>query len=85
MDEVKSKHEQIRKITKKRRSKTMRLLMNEKKELKRKNWECKSEERTKRLEELKKTMKAEEEDTYYRRLKKTCDEIQPQTQGHWWP
>ena len=75
VDEVKSKHEQMRKITKKRRSKTMRLLMNEKKDIKKKMRENKTEENTARLQELKKEMKAEEEDTYYRRLKKNCDEI----------
>ena len=75
IEEVKKKHEEVRKITKKRRSKTLRLLMQEKKKLKCElKAEYKVEIRTK-LEELKAQVLEEEKNTYFRKLKKNCEEM----------
>ena len=73
--EVKEKHEQTRKITRKRRSKTMRLLINEKKNIKEEMKGNRNDENIAKLKALKEKMKEEEEETYFRKLKKTCDEI----------
>ena len=75
VEEVKRKHEEVRKITKKRRSKTLRLLMQEKKKLKGElRAEYKIETRAK-LEELKAQVLEEEKNTYFRKLKKNCEEM----------
>ena len=70
--ETRKKYEQVRKPTDKRKSKTMRLLMIEKKKIK--NTEI-GEERTGRLKQLKRKMMEEEQASYYRKLQRTCEEI----------
>ena len=70
--ETRKKYEQIRKPTYKRNSKTMRLLMIEKRKIK--NTDI-GEERRERLNQLKKKMLEEEQASYYRKLQKTCKEI----------
>ena len=75
VEEIKSKHEEIRKISSKRRSKTMRLLMQEKKKIKERLRAGAKEEDMVRLNELKEQMLDERHEAYYRKLKKNCEEI----------
>ena len=73
--ETRKDNETIRKTNSKRKSKTMRLLMKEKKKLKE---EMKTEEGEKDmtyLNELKEKIITEEQESYYRKLKKNCEEI----------
>ena len=76
VEEIKRKHEQTRKMTKKRKTKTMRLLMKEKKELK-KNMRIKGNDNgsMEKLRNLKEQILSEEAENYYRRLRRTCEEI----------
>ena len=76
VEETKNKFEQVRKITKKRRSKTLRLLMKEKKRVKEelRETECSVEDMEK-LQELKEKILNEEQEGYYRKLMKTCEEV----------
>ena len=76
VEETKNKFEQVRKITKKRRSKTLRLLMKEKKRVKEelREKECSVEDMEK-LQELKEKILNEEQEGYYRKLMKTCEEV----------
>ena len=75
VERIKTKNEQVRKLTRKRKSKTMRLLMKEKKKLKKELRLNKSEEEMQKLNDLKRRILDEESDSYYRRLMKTCEEI----------
>ena len=74
VEKVKKKHEQEREIKKKRSSKTSRKLMKEKKEVKRKLREG-DEKAKEKLDTLKEQILNEENEGYYRRLKKTSEEI----------
>ena len=77
VEEAKTKNEQIRKLTKKRRSKTMRLLMKEK------SLRLKASEREMlKLNELKEQMLNEEHESYYRKLMKTCEELSKNGSGN---
>ena len=71
--ESRRKYEQVRKPTFKRRSKTMRLLMMEKKKIKK--GMTVGMERTEKIQELKEKILEEEQESYYRKLQKTCEEI----------
>lgn len=73
--EVKAKYEEVRKITKKRRSKTMRLLMDQKKIVKNQLNTNYTAETKAKLEELKAKVIEEEQEAYYRKLRKNCEEI----------
>ena len=77
VERVKGKYMEKRNTSKKRRSKTMRLLMTEKKKIKErlKRGFDNNENDMVRLHELKEQIMNEEKDTYYRRLKKNCEEI----------
>ena len=75
VEEIKAKHEEIRKISTKRRSKTMRLLMQEKKKVKERLRAGAKEEDMVRLKELKEQMLDERQQAYFRKLKKNCEEI----------
>ena len=73
--EIRKKNETTRKFTEKKASKTMRLLLKEKKKLKKELREEKTAENMEKLNELKAKVLREEEESYYRRLMKTCTEI----------
>ena len=76
VEEIKCKHEQVRKMTKKRNTKTMRLLLKEKKELKgNMRKEGNNTSKMEKLQTLKKRILDEEAESYYRRLQKTCNDI----------
>ena len=73
--EIRKNNETVRKLTEKRRSKTMRLLLKEKKMIKKELAEQKTEENMEKLNQIKEQVMQEEAESYYRRLKKTCEEI----------
>ena len=75
VEEVKTKHEVIRKTTTKRRSKTMRLLIQEKKRVKDQMKINGQEKDMEQLKRLKEQMMEEEKETYWRKLQKNCEEI----------
>ena len=72
--EARKRNETVRKSNNKRKSKTMRKLMEEKKNLKASN-EADDEDRNGKLKDLKEKILMEDHDSYYRRLKKNCEEI----------
>ena len=73
--EIRKKNETTRKLTEKRVSKSMRLLLKEKKNVKKELAEEKTEEKMERLNQIKEQVLQEEKESYYRRLTKTCEEI----------
>ena len=73
--EIRTKYEVVRKITRKRRSKTLRLLMQQKKILKEQLQINHTAENKAKLEELKLKVIEEEQETYYRKLRKNCEEM----------
>ena len=75
VERIKTKNEQVRKLTSRRKSKTMRLLLKEKKILKKELRLNKNEDEIAKLKDLKRRIVDEENDSYYRRLMRTCEEI----------
>ena len=73
--EIRKKNETTRKLTEKRVSKSMRLLMKEKKKIKKEMKDGKTEEQMEKLNMIKEQVLQEEAESYYRRLKKNCEEI----------
>ena len=73
--EIRKKNETTRKLTEKRGSKTMRLLLKEKKTIKKELAEQKTGEKMEKLNQIKEQVLQEEKESYYRRLTKTCEEI----------
>ena len=73
--ESKTKHETVRNMARKRKSKTMRILMNEKKKLKLELKNDMNTEGLKKLEKLKEQIVAEENERNYRKMEKACQEI----------
>ena len=73
--EIRKKNETTRKLTEKRVSKSMRLLLKEKKNLKKELAEQKTQEKMEKLNQIKEQVLREEAESYYRRLTKTCAEI----------
>ena len=73
--ETRKQNETVRKSNGKRKSKTMRKLMEEKKKLKYDMKEGTKEDVTEKLYELKENILSEEHESYFQRLKKNCEEI----------
>ena len=73
--EIRKKNETTRKLTEKRVSKSMRLLMKEKKMIKKEMKGETTEEKMEKLNKIKEQVLQEEAESYYRRLKKNCEEI----------
>ena len=69
------KFEKTRKKHKKRKSKTMRKLLKKKRKLRGELKSGKDEEKYSELTKIKEKIVREEEESYFRKLKKTCEEI----------
>ena len=72
--EARKRNETVKKSNRKRKSKSMRKLMDEKKKLKA-DKKPGDEDRIKKLNELKEKILSEEHESYFRRLKRNCEEI----------
>ena len=75
ISEIKTKHEEARKRTKKRTSKTLRLLMKQKKVMKDQLQANATPEAKAKFEELKLKVIEEEQEACYGKLRRNCDEI----------
>ena len=73
--QTRKQNETIKKSNYKRKSKTMRMLMSEKKKLKGQMKGSTDDGGLEKLKELKEKILLEEHESYYRKLKKNCEEI----------